>query len=90
MVDKMGALKSLGVISPEEFQLTMEKLMAAVEKVEPPHEPDASVSFADIYAGREFVDDKTGMPLDHGMAVLARRKEIDFFRTRRGLHQGAP
>ena len=42
MAEKMKSLKSLGVISPDDFQQTMERLMAAVEKVEPPHEPDAS------------------------------------------------
>ena len=41
MAEKMKSLKSLGVISPEDLQQTMERLMAAVEKVEPPHELDA-------------------------------------------------
>ena len=82
MAKKMGMLKSLGVISPEDFQKSMERLMAAVEKVEPPYEPEGSMNFADLYAGREFVDDMTGMPLDHGMAVTARKKEIDFFKAR--------
>ena len=82
MAAKMGMLKSLGVISPEDLQKSMEKLMAAVEKVEQPHESEGSMNFADLYAGREFVDDMTGMPLDHGMAVTARKKEIDFFKAR--------
>ena len=82
MASKMGVLKSLGIISPEDFQQSMEKLMAVVEKIEPPHEPDVSASFAKLYADHEFVDDMTGMPLDHGMAVAARKKEIDFFRSR--------
>ena len=72
MAANMGVLKSLGVISPEDFQKSMERLLAVVEKVEPPHEPGGSVSFAELYAGRDFVDDMTGMPLDHGMAVTAR------------------
>ena len=28
------------------------------------------------------MDDMIGMPLDHGMAVTARKKEIDFFKAR--------
>ena len=82
MASKMGVLKSLGVISPEEFQQSMERLMAIVEKIEPPHEPEVSVSFAKLYADHEFVDDMTGMPLDHSMAVVARKKEIDVFKNR--------
>ena len=76
MAAKMGVLKSLGVINPNDFQKSMEKLMAVVEKVEPPHEPGGSMDFAELYAGREFVDDMTGMSLDHGMAVIARKNEI--------------
>ena len=82
IASKLGVLKSLGVINPEDFQQSMEKLMAAIEKIEPPHEPEASVSFAKLYADHEFVDDMTGMPLDHGMAVTARKMEIDFFKSR--------
>ena len=40
MAEKMSVLKSLGVISQAEFQTSMEALLAAVEKVEPPHEPE--------------------------------------------------
>ena len=82
MASKLGILKSLGVNNPEEFQQSMERLMAVVEKIEPPHEPEVSASFAKLYADHEFVDDMTGMPLDHSMAVVARKKEIDFFKSR--------
>ena len=81
MASKLGVLKSLGVINPEDFQQSMEKLMAAIEKIEPPHEPEVSASFAKLYADHEFVDDMTGMPLDHSMAVTARKMEIDFFKS---------
>ena len=53
MAAKMGVLKSLGVINPDDFQKSMEKLMAVVEKVEPPHEPGGSMNFAELHAGRE-------------------------------------
>ena len=39
MVDKVGVLKSLGVINPEDFQKSMERLLAAVGEIEPPREP---------------------------------------------------
>ena len=39
------------------------------------------MSFAELYAGRDFVDDMTDMPLDHGMAVTARKNEIVFFKA---------
>ena len=60
----------------------MEALMAAVEKVEPPHEPEGSVRLDELYAGREFYDDISGMPLDRRLATQARKNEIEFFKGR--------
>ena len=81
-VEKMGVLRSLGVVSQAEFQKSMEALMAAVEKVEPPHEPEGSVRFDELYAGRDFYDDVSGMPLDRKLDTQARKNEIDFFKDR--------
>ena len=56
--------------------------MLAVEQGEPPHEPEGSVRFDELYAGRYFYDDVNGMPLNHGMATQARKNEIEFFKNR--------
>ena len=42
----------LGSISPVELQESIEALMAAIEKVEPPHEAEGSVKFEKLYAGK--------------------------------------
>ena len=55
------------------------------EKVEPPHEQDAPIDFGHIYEGYDFYDDVSGSKLDHGMAVQARRAEMEFFK-RRGVY----
>ena len=43
----------------------------------PPREKPYMVG---LYGGCEFYDDISGVKLDHGLAVEARRKEIDFFK----------
>ena len=45
-----------------ELQQSIEALMAAIEKVEPPHEAEGSVKFEELYAGKDFFDDISGMP----------------------------
>ena len=50
--------------------------MAAVEKVEPPHEPEGGVRFDELYAGRDFYDDGSGMPLDRNLSTQVRKNEI--------------
>ena len=56
--------------------------MTAVEKVEPPHEPEGSVRLDELYAGRDFYDDVSGMPLDKKLATQTRKNEIVFFKDR--------
>ena len=69
------------MISQTDFQASMEALMSAVEKVEPPHEPEGSVRFDELYAGRDFYDDINGMPLNHEMAIQARKNNIEFLKN---------
>ena len=51
--------------------LAMAALMAAIEKVEPPHEPEGKVRFDELYAGRDFNDDINGLPLHRKLATLS-------------------
>ena len=51
-------------------------LIGNLEKTDP-HAPD------DLYKDFKFFDDVTGRELDHGLAVKARRLEMDFFRKMR-------
>ena len=62
----------------------VDSLMAAMNRpiVEPPHEPAGSVTLADLYVGCEFYDDISGAPLNHAIATAARKKEIEFFKSR--------
>ena len=62
----------------------MDSFMAAANRptVEPPHEPEGSVTLADLYDGCEFYDDISGAPLDHAMASAAHKNEIEFFKSR--------
>ena len=74
----------------EAFEIgnAIEKLMAVqakMERAEPPHEPEGSTRFQDLYAGQEFVDDVSGLQLSKNLAIQARNVEIDFFKTRGGL-----
>ena len=64
-------------------QKSMEALMSAVEKVEPPHEPEGPLRFDELYAGRDFYDDINDMPLNHELATQARKNEIEFFKNRK-------
>ena len=61
---------------------TIEALMHAQEKVEPPHEQGAPIDCGHIYENRDFYDDISGAKLDHKLAVQARRAEMAFFKQR--------
>ena len=63
--------------------------MSAVEMVEPPHEPEGTVRFDELYAGRNLYDDKHGMPLIHEMATQARKNEIEFLQQTRSVFKSA-
>ena len=73
------------VVEDLEIGKTIKAIMSAQEKsekAEPPHEGDAPIEFGHIYEGYDFYDDVSGSKLDHGMAVLARRAEMEFFKRR--------
>ena len=73
------------VVEDLEIGKTIEAIMSAQEKVEPPHKRYAPIEFGHTYEGYDFHDDVSGSKLDHGMAVLARRAEMEFFK-RRGVY----
>ena len=63
------------------FDITgpMEKLLSVQQAEELATPPDED-PMAELYRDSEFVDDTSGIMLDKGMAIAARRLEIEYFR----------
>ena len=59
--------------------------MAIQQKMEhevaPPEEGNELDAYYDLYRGCDFVDDVSGQPLDKDLAVMARKLEIDVFKS---------
>ena len=69
--------------------LEINALMSVCGHPSPHAGEDPGIWAEELYAGREFFDDVTGHSLNHGLAVEARKLEMQFFR-KMGVYTKVP